>query len=162
MAAASLQILTQGRGPGVFPNLSTIQITVTLTATVYSAVAGGAPIDLTSILQQAAPSGFDGPQGIQALHPSDVVGVIALSPSTNGFIPGGFTLGTPTYTVPPGMSSTDASAVPGFLATCPAWIRLTAIGATSTAGSGFGQPADGAITDAFTCLLVVNRNGANT
>lgn len=162
MAAASLVTATQGRGPGVFPNMSTILVTVTATATVYASASGGLPVDLTTMLQTAAPSGWDGPQGIQALNPGDIVGVLPKGFSTNGFLPIDITVGTATYTTPPGMSTTDATAVPGFLATCPAWIRLMGIGASSANHAGFGEIADGAVTDTFTFFLVVNRNGSNS
>lgn len=162
MAAAALQVLTQGRGPGVFPNQSTILVTVTATATVYASASGGLPVDLTTVLQTGAPSGWDGPAGVQALNPLDIVGVTPISLSTNGYLPLGFTLGTPTYTPPPGMSTTDATANPGFLATCPAWIRLVGIGASAANHAGFGEAADGALTDTFSFFLVVNRNGANS
>lgn len=162
MAAATTQVVTQGRGPGVFPNMSTILVTVVATATTYTAASGGLPIDLTTVLQTAAPSGWDGPQGVQALNPLDIVGVLPLGVSTSGFLPVGFTLGTPTYTTPPGQSTNDATAVSGFLATCPAWIMLMAIGAANTNHAAFGQAADGSTTDTFTFFLVVNRNGANS
>ncbi len=163
MAAAALQIVTSGRGPGVFQNLAAIEVTITAVATVYAAASGGLPVDLTGILQQAAPSGWNGPAGIQAVNPSDIIGaVIPMGLSTNGFLATQITVGTPTYTTPPGMSTTDASASPGFLATCPAWIRLTGIGAAVTNHAGFGEAADGAVTETFTCLLLVNRSGANT
>lgn len=164
MAAATLQIITQGRGPGVFPNMSAIEVTVTAVATVYAAASGGLPVDLVTIMQQAAPSGWNGPAGIQALHPADIVGAITpMGVSTNGFLATLFTLGTPVWTTPPpGLSTTDSTAAPGFLTSCPGWIRLTGIGASSSNHAGFGEAADGAVTETFTFLLYVNRNGANT
>lgn len=163
MAAASLVLVPQGRGPSVFPNLSGIEITVTAVATVYAAASGGLPVDLTTVLQNAAPSGWPGPAGIQAINPNDIVGaVIPMGLSTNGFLATQLTLGTPTYTTPPGMSTNDATASPGFLATCPAWIRLTGIGASAANHAGFGEAADGAVTETFTCILLINRNGANS
>ncbi len=163
MADSVLQIVTQGRGPGVFQNLAAIELTVTASSTVYAAASGGLPVDLTGILRVAAPSGWNGPAGIQAINPNDVLGfVISSGVSTNGFLATQLTLGTPTYTTPAGMSTTDATASPGFLATCPAWIRLTGIGAAVTNHAGFGEAADGAVTETFTCLLLVNRNGANS
>ena len=158
MAAAALQIGTIGRGIQ-FANLSGIIVTITATATVYATASGGLPIDLTGILQQAAPAGFVGPAGIQAINPADVVGVLPYNLSTNKFLPMGLVVGTPTYTTPPGMSSNDASAVPGFLATCPATIRLWATGAASN--GAFGEIADGAVTDTISFILLVSRNGAN-
>lgn len=162
MAAAALQVITQGRGPGVFPNISGIEVTVTATATVYASASGGLPVDLTSVLQTGAPSGWDGPAGVQALNPADITGgVLTVGLSTNGYLPTLVTVGTPTYTTPPGQSTTDASANPGFLATCPAWIRLSGIGASNSNHAGFGEVADGAVTDTFTFVLLLNRSGAN-
>lgn len=159
MAASAVTVVTQGRGPGVFPNMSTVEITVVATATVYAAASGGLPIDITAVLQAAAPSGWDGPAGVQALNPADIVGVIPVAPSTNGFLATGFTLGTATFSTPPGQSTNDATANPGFLLTCPIWIALWGTGSANHAG--LSQVADGAITDTFTCWLVINRNGAN-
>ncbi len=160
MADATLQVLTQGRGPGVFPNMSTIEVTVVAVATVYASASGGLPVDLTGVLRTGAPAGWDGPAGIQALNPSDIVGVLYKGLSTNGYIAVDVTVGTPTYTTPPGQSTNDATANPGFLATCPAWIRLAGTGSANHAG--FGEPSDGAVTETFTMLLIVNRNGANS
>lgn len=160
MAASTLQIGTIGRGIQ-FGNLSGILVTITATATVYATASGGLPIDLTGILQQAAPSGWDAPNYIQALNPADIVAIVPLGLSTNGFLPTGLTVGTPTYTAIPWASTTDASMIPGALATCPATIRMVGIGAAVTNHAAFGEIADGAVTDAMTVLLLVNRNGAN-
>lgn len=159
MAASAVTVVTPGRGPLVFPNLSYVEITVVATATVYASGSGGMPVDLTEVLKTAAPSGWDGPAGVQALNPLDIVCVLPVAPSTNGFLASGFTLGTPTYLLPPGQSANDESANPGFLQTCPAWIGLWGTGAGNA--QGLAQVANGAVTDTFTCLLVINRNGAN-
>lgn len=166
MAAASLQIVTQGRGPGVFPNMSTIEVTVTAVATVYVAASGGLPIDLTGVLIAGQPSmwanGSVAPGTTQALNPNDIVCILPVGLSTGGYLPSGFTLGAPTYTTPPaGQSTNDATANPGYLLTCPAWISLVGIGAANTNHAALGQVADGAVTDTVTFLLVINRNGAN-
>ncbi len=158
MAAAALQINTIGRG-GLFANLSAVSITVTLTATVYATATGGIPIDLTGILQNAAPAGWNGPAGIQAINPADVLAILPNNMSTNGFIPSSIAIGTPTYTTPAGMSTTDTTANPGFLATCPATFRIWGTGASNAAH--LAEVADGAVTDAFSFLLLINRNGAN-
>lgn len=158
MAAASLTIGTIGRGIQ-FGNLSGILVTVTATATVYATASGGLPIDLTGILQQAAPSGWDAPNYVQALNPADIVGISPIGLSTNGYLPLNFTLGTPTYTAVPWETAGNGANVPGILATCPATIRLWGTGASNAAA--LAQVADGAVTDAVTFLLLVQRNGAN-
>lgn len=158
MAAASLVINTIGRG-GVFNGLSAIIVTVTATATVYATASGGLPIDLTGILQQGAPAGFDAPSYIQALNPADILGASAIQLSTNGFMPLGLVVGTPTYTAVPWQSDNGEQSTPGILATCPATIRL--IGTGSANHAALGEVADGAVTDTFTFLLLVNRSGAN-
>jgi hypothetical protein len=116
------------------------------------------PIDLAPILQQAAPAGWIGPAGTQAINPADVVDIIPAF-TTGKFLANKLVVGTPIYATPPGMSSNDASAVPGFLVTCPATIRLYATGAGANAA--FGEIADGAVTDTVTFILLVQRNGAN-
>ncbi len=158
MAAAALQIGTIGRGIQ-FSNLSGILVTVTATATVYATATGGLPIDLTGILQQATPAGDNAPNYIQAINPADVVGVMAIALSTNGFIPASLVVGTPTYTAVPWMTSTNESGVPGILATCPATLRLWGTGNGNALH--LAEVGDGAITDAVTFILLVNRNGAN-
>ena len=55
MAVSVSSIGTIGRGVQ-FANLSAIPVTVTATATVYATATGGLPIDLTAVLQQAAPA----------------------------------------------------------------------------------------------------------
>lgn len=159
MAAATLTLATLGRGPTVFGNLSGIYVTVTATATVYATASGGLPIDLTGILQQATPPGDIAPNYTQALNPADIVGIMPVAMSTNKFLALGFTLGTPTYTAVPWMTSTNETGVPGILATCPCTIRLYATGASNAAA--FAEIADGAVTDAVTFVLLVARNGAN-
>lgn len=159
MAAATLQIANFGRGPTVFGNMSGIYVTITATATTYTTASGGLPIDLTGILQQAAPPGFDAPNYIQALNPADIIGASSIQLSTNGFLPSNLTVGTPTYTAVPWMSAGNATDVPGILATCPCTIRLYGTGASNHAA--LGEVADGAVTDTITFILLVAKNGAN-
>jgi hypothetical protein len=140
-------------------NFTGVSVTITATATVYATATGGLPIDLTGVLQQAAPAGFDAPNYVQALNPADVMGVTFLQLSTNGFMPAGLVVGTPTYTAVPWESSTNAAAVPGILATCPATIRLFGSGAANH--SALGEIADGAVTDTITLIVLIARSGAN-
>jgi hypothetical protein len=152
MAASSQSVASFGR-IAVYGNVTAVVVIVTATATVYSSAGGGLPIDLTTVLQQAAPFSMDN------LHPKDIVAVIPMGLSTNGFIPGGFALGTPTYTNKAGVSTQGGNA--SVLATCPATIRLNGIGASNANHAGLGEVADGAVTDAVTLLLVIARGGEN-
>ncbi len=158
MAAASLSVGTVGRGIQ-FGNLSGILVNVVATATVYATATGGLPIDLTGILQSAAPASGIAPNYTQALHPSDVIGLIPIGIGT-GFIAASLTVGTPTYTAVPGMTSTNASGVPGILATCPATIRMWGTGNANAAH--LAEIADGAVTETFSFIMLVARNGANS
>lgn len=160
MSAATLQIGTIGRGIQ-FGNLSGILVAVTGVATTYTAASGGLPIDLTTILQQAAPSGWDAPNYTQAINPADVVGLLPIQLSTAGYLPQQLVVGTPTYTAVPWQSDSGVAATPGILATCPATFRLIGIGAASTNHAAFGEVADGSNSDVVTFLMLVMRNGAN-
>jgi hypothetical protein len=131
--------------------VSVIPIIITATATAYATASGGLPVDLTSVLQQAAPPNLDN------LHPGDIVGVYAVGTSTGGFIPGGFVLGTPTFTAKALASAQNTGNK--VLATCPATIRL--YGSGSGARAAFQEIADGNVTDTITLHLVVARGGEN-
>lgn len=161
MSAATLVIGTIGRGIQ-FGNLSAIITTVTGVATTYSSAGGGLPIDLTGILQQAAPSGWNAPNYTQAINPADVVGLSPIQLSTAGYLPMQLVIGTPTYTAVPWESNTGGPAnTPGILATCPANFKLIGIGASAANHAAFGETADGSNSDVATFLLLVMRNGAN-
>ena len=126
-----------------------VKITLTATATVYATATGGLPIDLTTVLQQAAPPSLDN------LNPGDIVDVLSTTLSTNGYFVGGFALGTPTYTNKALASQQNTGGK--VLATCPATIRLYG----THAGTGLAEVADGAITDAVSLLLIIARGGEN-
>jgi hypothetical protein len=161
MAAATTSIGATGRGV-VMSNVSVIQFTLTLSATVYATASGGIPFDLTTVLQQAVAGEIPGgiaPNYTQALNPADIVGVIPVGLTTNGFIPASIAVGTATFDPIPWMSTANASASPGALKTCPCTMRLWGTGAANAAH--LAEIADGAVTDAVTILLLVNRNGAN-
>lgn len=160
--AATLQLNSIGRGPGVMSNLSAISVTITANGATYTTATGGLPIDLTAILQTATagdiPSGI-APNYIQTLNVADIVGATFTSLSTNGFMPANLTVGAATYTNVPWQSDNGVAATPGILATCPCTIRLWGTGASNAAA--FAEVADGANTDTFTVFLLINRNGAN-
>jgi len=152
MAVSTQQVASFGR-IAVLGNVSVVKVAVTATATVYSAAGGGLPIDLTSVLQLAAPPSLDN------LNPNDIVDAYAVGLSANGFLPGGLTLGTPTYTNEPLASQQNTGGK--ILATCPAFLRLYGIGAAATNHAGLGEVADGAVTDTFNIHLVIARGGEN-
>ena len=162
MSAATTQINTIGRGPNLACHVQVISVTVTGVSTAYTAASGGLPFDLTTALQTASagmiPSG-QAPNYTQTIEPSDIVGVVLSTTSTNHFLPLDFALGTPTYTAVPWQSDNGVAATPGILATCPCTIRLWGTGSGNQAA--LAQVADGANSDSFTMLLHINANGAN-
>lgn len=163
MAAATTVVNTPGRGPNAFCNVSVLSVTVTGVATVYATASGGLPFDLTTVLQTASGSAMPGgvaPNYTQTINPNDIVGVLLSKTSTTGFLPLDFTLGTPTYTAIPWQSDNGPAATPGYLATCPCTIRLWGTGASNAAH--LAEIAEGATSEAFTMLLYINRNGANS
>jgi hypothetical protein len=147
--AATETVATFGR-IATLGNLAAVLVTINGNGAAYSSAAGGLPIDLTTVLQQAQP--FSAP-----INPADVVGFVPMGLSTNGFLPGGFIAGVPTYTNLPGASVR----VPQVLATFPATVRLNGIGAAVTNHAALGEVADGANTDSFTALLLIARGGTN-
>ncbi len=144
------------------PNL--LRVCINANGATYATASGGLPIDLTLALTQGA-------ENDQAyINPADVVGIVIEGPSTNGFIPGQFLLGTPTYTQNVGSGYASAAGLPpaassqGFetdqtLATCPATIRLYGTGSANHAA--LGEVADGANTDVFYFYLAIGTGGVN-
>jgi hypothetical protein len=151
MPATSQLLANFGRIAGPHGNVSVIPVIITANATAYATATGGLPVDLTSVLQQAAPFELD------FLNPGDIVGVYSVGPSVNGFMPGPLIIGTPTYTTKPLASSQNPNNK--VLATCPATIRLYGTG--SGARAAFQEIADGNISDTITVHLVVARGGQN-
>jgi hypothetical protein len=147
--AATETVATFGR-IAVLGELTAVLVTIGGNSASYATASGGLPIDLTSVLQQSSP--FSAP-----INPADVVAVLPIGLSTNGFLPGGLVLGTPTFTTLPGATVRP----PQVLATFPATVRLYGIGAASTAHAALGEVADGANTDSFTALLLIARGGTN-
>jgi hypothetical protein len=150
MAATTQQVASFGR-VSIFGNVSVIKATVVASATVYATATGGLPIDLTTVLQQAAPPSLDN------LNPSDIIDIYAPGVSTNGFLPGGFVLGTPSFTNKKDASQQNAGGK--VLATCPAAFRLFGTGSANRAA--LGEIEDGAVTDTRVIHLVVARGGEN-
>lgn len=134
----------------VLGDVAVVIAKVVATGTTYATASGGLAVDLTDILKQASP--FSAP-----IHPDDVVGVLAMGLSTNGFLPIGLTKGVPTYTPLPGGGTLRPNQT---MATFPAFIKLLGTGASANAA--FGQVADGSITDTFTVAIVIARGGTNT
>lgn len=164
--AATSTIGNYGR-IAVMGNVSAILCTYNANSAVYAAASGGLPIDLTGPLTQGQQNNDQ-----TYINPGDVVGIIPLGLSTNGFLPTGLVVGTPTYTAQVGSGYGSAAGLPpagssqgsdtdNTLTTCPATIRLVGIGAAVTNHSALGEVADGANTDVFTFILLVARGGVN-
>lgn len=151
MAVATQTVASFGR-IAVLGNVAVVHAQIQATATPYAAASGGLAVDLTDILKQASP--FSAP-----IHPDDVIGVIPMNMSTNGYLPIGLTKGVPTYTQ---LSGGSAARPRQTMATFPAFIRLTGIGAAATNGAALGQVADGNITDTIDVYIVIARGGTNT
>ena len=135
----------------VLGNVAAVLVTINGSGANYASASGGLPIDLVGVLSQASP--FSAP-----INPADVVGLIPLGLSTNGFLPGGFVAGQPTYSTLPGGSVINPAKQ---LTSFPATIRLNGIGAASANHSALGEVADGANSDSFSALLLIARGGTN-
>lgn len=149
--AVTTQLLANFGRIAAHGNVSVIPVIITASATAYATASGGLPVDLTSVLQQAAVAELD------FLNPGDIVGVYPVGLSTGGFLPGNLVIGTPTYTAKPLASSQNANNK--VLATCPATLRLYGTG--SGAKAAFQEITDGAVTDTITLHLIVARGGQN-
>jgi hypothetical protein len=147
--AATQTVASFGR-IAVFGNLSAVLVTINGNGASYATASGGLPIDLTAVLNQASP--FSAP-----INPTDVVAFVPIGLSANGYLPGGFVAGSPTYTT--GSGATVRA--PQTLATFPATVRLNGIGAAATNHAALGEVADGANSDSFTALLLIARGGTN-
>ena len=171
MAVASSVIAQQGRNfnPNYTPAF--LPVTFTLSATAYATATGGVAVDLAAALTSGGQ-----PFSLPYFNPSDVLFLLPVGLSTNKFLPGALVVGAPTYTnpaaypfaggaasnyPPAGTSQLGPQVRPALqLATCPATIRLYGTGAGNAAA--FAEIADGNLTDTFTVILVIARNGSNT
>lgn len=146
-------------------DVTAIVVTINANGATYSAASGGLPIDLTNIISGGVQIGSGAaPFSQPYLNPANVVAISAIGLTTNGFLPGGFVLGTPTYaaaTYPFTGGSVNAIHPVQQLATCPATVRLYGIGAAVTNHAAFGEVADGVVNDTFTALLLIARGGTN-
>ena len=170
MALATSVIAQEGRNVNPFIDLAFIPVTFTLSTTAYVTATGGVAVDLTAALTSGGQ-----PFSIPYINPLDVLFLLPVGLSTNKFLPGALAIGAYTFTnpalypfaggnasnyVPAGTSNLGPNVRPDLqLATCPATIRLYATGAGNAAA--FAEIADGNLTDAFTVLLVIARNGPN-
>lgn len=162
--AATTQINTLGRGPGVLQDVSVISVTVTANGASYATASGGLPFDLTTVIQTASAGAMQSgtaPNYIQTINVNDIVGIVATQLSTNKYWPGNFVVGTPVYANVPWQYDNGVSATPGILQAngLPCTLRLWGTGSGNAAA--FAEVADGANTDVVTFLLYINRNGAN-
>jgi hypothetical protein len=163
MAAATTQVNSLGRGPSVYGDVSVFEVTVTATATTYTTATGGLPFDLTTALQTISATALPGgqaPNYDQTVNPNDIVCILPFQMSTNGYLPFNFALGTPTYTAIPWQSDSGPAATPGALTTCPCTVRLWGTGSANAAA--FAEIGNGSVTDTFTFLIYLSRNGANS
>lgn len=171
MAVATSVIAQEGRNINPFVTLAFIPVTFTLSTTAYATATGGVAVDLTVALTSGGQ-----PFSLPYINPSDVLFLIPIGLSTNKFLPGALAVGAPTYTnpaaypfaggaasnyPPAGTSQLGPQVRPALqLAICPATIRLFGTGAGNAAA--FAEIADGNLTDTFTVMLAIARNGANT
>ena len=153
MSASVLTISGFGRS-NPFADIAGIIVNVTASATVYASASGGLPIDLAPVLNQAASFSQN------YINPSDVVGIVPIGLSANGYIPGALTFNPNNVTL---VAQPGATVKPIYnLTSAPAWVRLNGIGASNASGAGLGQVADGANSDSFSFLLLVARSGNNS
>lgn len=151
MAVTTQLVNNYGRIAGPNGGVTVIPITITATATAYATATGGLPVDLTSVLQIAAPWELD------SINPGDIVAIYPVGLSTSGYLPGNIVLGTPTYTTKPLATSQNQNN--RVLATCPVTIRLYGSGAAARAA--LQEIADGNVTDTITLHLAIARGGQN-
>lgn len=159
--AANVTYTNTGRMT-VVANLAVIQVTVAANSAVYATAAGGLPIDLASVLNNANPNDSE-----NIIQVADVVGVLPFGMSTNKYLPIGLSLGTPTqqtavgsgYGSAPGLPAPQTVRADYVWATVPAWIRLFGTGAANA--GALAEVADGANTDTVTFFLVIARGGSN-
>lgn len=146
-------------------DVTAILVTIGGNGAAYATASGGLPIDLTGILAGGvALSSGAAPFSQTYINPADVVGIVPLGLSTNGYLPTGFVMGTATYaaaTYPFTGGSINAIHPVQQLATAPATVRLIGIGAAATNHAAFGEVADGANNDSFSALLLIARGGTN-
>lgn len=163
--AATLSESPFGRIATMGGDVTAIVVTIGGNGSTYTSASGGLPIDLVSIIAGGVAIGSGAAQFSQPyLNPSDVVCLVPVGLSTNGYLPGGYALGTPTYVAasyPFTGGSINAIHPVQQLGTCPATIRLYGIGAAATNHAAFGEVADGANTDSFVALLFIARGGTN-
>lgn len=131
--AATISVV--GGRVGNFNDLSAVKVSIDANGVSYATSLGGLALDLYTALSQVRQ---------QPVNGNDVVGILPLGMSSGGYLPTGLTLGTVT-----------SSSV-------PVYVRLVGIGASATAaGDPLGEAADGANTQTFTALILVNKGGSN-
>ena len=158
--AATVTYTGLGRTSSI-ATLSAISVTIGGNGASYATASGGLPFDLAALLKAA------GITNDLDVYPTDVIGFVPLNTSTNGFLPMGLTLGTPTWQTQQPFGTQTSPAVPALasvqapqeLATYPCTIRLYSTG--SADHGALHEVADGANSDSFTGLLLLNRNGNN-
>lgn len=159
--AANVTYANLGRNT-VIADLAAIAVTVVANSAVYATASGGLPFDLAAVLNTAQPNDSE-----DIIQPADIIGIQAIQMSTNGFLPGNLTIGTPTQNTAVGSGFGSAPGLPPPMtvrpdytwATVPCTLRLWGTGSANHAA--FAEVADGANTDTVTFLLLYARGGAN-
>jgi hypothetical protein len=115
-------------------DLSAILITVTYSSTAYATATNGLPFDLFTVLATAGPS---------PISYKDIIGLLPLGPTAEGFIveASTFTVGTVTSS------------------TVPVTVQLRGTGSANKAG--LTEIDDASISGSFKALLLIARGGAN-
>jgi hypothetical protein len=164
VAAIDVLVGTCGR-IAAYADVTVILIQVSANGAVYATASGGLPFDLTAALTGGAQQ-FDMPY----FNPGDVVGLIPLGLTGDGFVVTGFATGVPTYTAQVGSGYGSAAGLPpagtsqGFLTdqtltTFPCTVRFFGTGAANH--GALGEVADGASNSVFQALLFIARGGVN-
>lgn len=159
--AATVTFTNLGRN-SVIATLAAIAVTVSGNGATYATASGGLPFDLANILNNAQNNDSE-----LIIQPADILGVVPIGLSTNGFLALGLVLGTPTQLTAVGSGYGSAPGLPPPMtvrpdyiwATVPATIRLYGTGSANHAA--LGEVADGANTDSVNFLLLYARGGAN-
>lgn len=160
--AATVTFTNLGRN-SVITTLAAIAVTVSGNGATYATASGGLPFDLAAILNNAQNNDSE-----LIIQPADILGIVPIGLSTNGFLPLGLNLPGPNtqltavgsgYGSAPGLPPPMTVRPDYIWLTVPATIRLVGTGSANHAA--LAEVADGANTDSVTFLLLYARGGAN-
>jgi len=139
----------------VIATISAISVTVAGNGATYTTATGGLPFDLATVLNTAQPNDSE-----DIIQPADIIGIMSIGASTNGYQPGNLAIGTATQNTAVGSGYGSASGLPAPMtvrsdytwATVPCTLRLW---------NGDTEFGNGANSDTVTFLLLYARGGAN-